>query len=386
MSMSLRPTISVDRASDIVWDAVVIGAGPSGALAARQIAAAGASVLLIDKAPFPRYKVCGCCLNASSLRVLIRCGLGQMTVLDGAPQLKELCLSVRAADFTIALPSGVAVSRDDFDAALVEEAVNAGVSFLPEVQATVGEVSAEARKVSLAGPAGDVTAGGRVVLVADGLGGRSMCDLEEFAVEISPRSRIGAGASTTVYPSFYETGKIYMACAKGSYVGLVRLSNDRLDIAAAFVPNFCRDEGGPGAAAEHVLQAAGLPTIETIRDLPWRGTPPLTRRRHRIAGERLFVIGDAALYVEPFTGEGMAWALRSAEAVSPLVIAGVRHWTDSLVEQWTSTHVRMIGHHGELAAIVGELIGHERILSGVAKTLAKAPLLADPVLKYITAM
>jgi flavin-dependent dehydrogenase len=50
--------------------------------------------------------------------------------------------------------------------------------------------------------------------------------------------------------------------------------------------------------------------------LDWLGTLPLTRRTPRPAGHRVLVVGDAAGYVEPFTGEGMAWALATASAAT----------------------------------------------------------------------
>ena len=59
------------------YDAVVIGAGPAGGVAALGLARAGRRVLLVDKQRFPRPKVCGCCLNASALATLRRVGVGQ---------------------------------------------------------------------------------------------------------------------------------------------------------------------------------------------------------------------------------------------------------------------------------------------------------------------
>ena len=61
-----------------VWEAVVIGAGPAGAVAARELAHQGLSVLLVDKARFPRRKVCGGCLNAAVLMLLEQIGLGDL--------------------------------------------------------------------------------------------------------------------------------------------------------------------------------------------------------------------------------------------------------------------------------------------------------------------
>ena len=68
--MSVDPTLDAAAASRRVWDAVVVGAGPAGAMAARELAGRGAAVLLVDKARFPRYKTCGGGLVGASLAEL----------------------------------------------------------------------------------------------------------------------------------------------------------------------------------------------------------------------------------------------------------------------------------------------------------------------------
>ena len=109
-----------------------------------------------------------------------------------------------------------------------------------------------------------------------------------------------------------------MTCGTGGYLGLVRLEDDRLDLAAAFDADWMRRAGGPGAAAKALLSEAGWPAPFDLLKSTWRGTPALTRQARRLAAERVFVLGDAAGYVEPFTGEGMAWALAAGVAVAPL--------------------------------------------------------------------
>ena len=59
-------------------DAVVIGAGPAGSVAARERALRGCSVLLVEKARVPRAKVCGCCVNGAAVRTLQRLGLSHV--------------------------------------------------------------------------------------------------------------------------------------------------------------------------------------------------------------------------------------------------------------------------------------------------------------------
>lgn len=91
-----------------------------------------------------------------------------------------------------------------------------------------------------------------------------------------------------------------------------------------------RADGGLGRAAARLVREAGWPAPELFAELSWRGTPALTRRRTRISEERVFVLGDAAGYVEPFTGEGMAWALASGAAVAPLAARAVGEWRPEL--------------------------------------------------------
>ena len=131
-----RETLDLDRVAARPWDAVVIGAGPAGALAARQAAAGGLRVLLVDRKPFPRPKVCGGCLGGKALAVLESAGLGGLVDRLGGIDLGWLELRLGGRTARIGLPGGKALARDVFDAALVEEAVAAGAEFLPATAAT----------------------------------------------------------------------------------------------------------------------------------------------------------------------------------------------------------------------------------------------------------
>ncbi len=71
-------------------------------------------------------------------------------------------------------------------------------------------------------------------------------------------------------------------------------------------------------------------------DAQWTGTPALTRESQQWSAHRLFLVGDAAGYVEPFTGEGMSWALAGAVEASRLADAGIKQWRDDLALKWHS--------------------------------------------------
>lgn len=373
------------------WDAVVVGAGPAGSLAARQLALGGRSVLLVDRAAFPRGKVCGCCLNGQALFALRAAGLPSLTARLGAWPLTEVRLAAGGRHARLPLPAGEAVSREALDAALVDEAVAAGATFWPATAAYVGEATAAHRRVSLetaAGQAGPRQVAARVVLAADGLSGQSLRALPEFAPRVAVDARVAAGAvldfdASEVGAAEYRDGTIYLACGRGGYLGLVRLEDGRLDVAAAFDRAALRRAGQPAALAAEILRQARLPVPRDMEQAAWRGTPPLTRRRTKLAGERLFLLGDAAGYVEPFTGEGMAWAMTSALLAAPLAYAAIDGWTDQLAHQWEATHRRAFGAARRRCRTIALALRSPALAALGVVALSFAPWLAGPVVRRL---
>jgi flavin-dependent dehydrogenase len=393
MEPPVSPTATLDlsTAAARAWPAVVVGAGPAGALAARELARRGVEVLLVDRSAFPRWKVCGCCLNAAALATLASVGLGGLVERCGGRHLAEVCLAARGCAARLALPGGRALSREAFDAALVREAVRAGAAFLPGTEASLGAGGSAAGAVILRQPGrqAEVTAG--VVLAADGLGGRLLAGelprraSKDTCPTRARASRIGAGVLADLGPSFYSDHVIYLACSRAGYVGLVRLEDGRLDVAAAFDRQAVRDAAGPGSAAARILAEVGWPAVPGLAELPWRGTPPLTRRAVRLAGERLFVVGDAAGYVEPFTGEGIAWALAGAVAVAPLAARAARCWQPGLAAEWEKVYRRTVARRQTLCRLVAKGLRHPHFVRGLIHLLAWLPGLAGPVLRHLNA-
>src|SRR5262245_30348227 len=142
-------------------------------MAARELARRGTGVLLVDRARFPRYKVCGGCLNPRSLRVLRQAGLGHLIQNLGAIPLTRFQLGARGAVANVPLPPGAGLSREAFDTALVGAAVSAGAQFLPGVSASLLPVSgpADSRSVRLRQAGREHLAEARVVVAANGLTG-----------------------------------------------------------------------------------------------------------------------------------------------------------------------------------------------------------------------
>jgi flavin-dependent dehydrogenase len=390
--MTVAATTSAEQAVRQTWDAVVVGAGPAGAMAAHELARRGLHVLLVDRASFPRWKVCGCCLNAHALAALNAAGLGALTVRCGAVPLSSLRLATGGRVASVPLSGSVSLSRESFDAALVTAAIEAGTEFLPGTQASLP-------RSAMAGP-GQIADGGlrmvelqqqekvfplttRVVLVADGLGGKLLARAGVRGVCAETEARIGAGVVAASGPAFYTPGVIFMACGRFGYLGLVRLEDGRLDLAAAFNPVVVRERGGLGRTAVELLAEVGWPVVPGLAELDWRGTPTLTRRVRRLASEGLFVLGDAAGYVEPFTGEGISWALAAGRAVAPLVVRAARCWHPQLVHQWTTEYLRQIGQRHVVCGVIAAVLRSPWLTRSAIGLLAHAPALAAPVTRYL---
>jgi menaquinone-9 beta-reductase len=378
-----RPLLAFDDAGHWVWDAIVLGAGPAGAIAARQLAASGARVLLVEKKAFPRGKVCGACLNESVLRVLESVGLSHRIAALGGTRLDAFQLGFRGRAMRLALPAGVALSRARFDAALVDAAVASGAVFLPESQGLVGPVQGGVRRVILVQAGRSITTTARVVLIATGLGPIPFRGDPAARSHAWGQSRVGAGCTVTDYPGFYREPMVFMAVGRCGYVGLVRVEGDRLNVAAAFARETIKDCGSPGAAARKILAEAGFPSIPALADAMWHGTVPLTRRTWPVAGERYFVLGDAAGYVEPFTGEGIAWAITCGKSVEPLARRAIDDWDRSLPQAWTSLHRRLVARRQLLCRGLALMLRHPWLARTGFELAIRAPNVAGLMIQRV---
>lgn len=368
-----------------LWDIIIVGAGPAGALAARQTASTGASVLLVDRKALLRSKVCGCCLNAAALSTLAHASLGDLPTKLGAIPLKRILLAARGCQAPIPLPGGVSVSREAFDTALIKAAINSGAEFLSETNAQLGSASTDFREVTLHHAGNQVTLRTKLVLVADGLGGSFLAKYNGFRNSPEASSRIGAGTVLSNAPAFIVPGTVFMACSAGGYVGLVLLEDGRLDVAAAFDRHSVHTAGGLGPAAATIIEEVGWPHISELLETPWRGTVLLTSHPSRLSCERVLVLGDAAGYVEPFTGEGIAWALASAAAIAPLALRAVEQWDVKIEHEWASCYCRVIGKRQGICRLLTKALRHPQLVRTVIRLLGYAPNSAAPVLRRLNA-
>ncbi len=367
-----------------LWDALVIGAGPAGALAAHELARRGMKTLLVESKSFPRDKVCGGCINGRALAVLRSVGLGTLCEDLGGKTFSSIDIRTPWRKLRIPLPGGIAVSRRVLDEALVREAVRQGAQFLPETTVTVNsptEISARHAVLCQHGvPLGEVRA--KVVLACDGLNHTSLRKLPMFRSRVARNARIGIGgiARGTLHDDHQE--QITMAIDRRGYVGMASVEKDQLNIAAAVDAGLVQ-ELGMHQAVRTLLKNTATDDLVDLDHIEWHGTPPLTRHSPCLAAERLFVLGDAAGYVEPFTGEGMAMAWVGANRIVPLLIRAIAGWHPDLALQWSRVYRRAIGNRLTICRTLTALVRHPWAVRATLSVLATCPMLCAPVVERI---
>lgn len=357
-------------------DVVVIGAGPAGGVSAFRLARAGYGVLLVDRARFPRQKVCGGCLSARTLGLLGEAAMDDVAASVGGQVIDSLTVHVpggTARRFSI--PEGLATTRAELDQRIVERAVGAGVEFRHGVAARVLPVrdGEESRRVALGAPNREIVRA-RVVIAADGLSHPSLAGLDSDETIVRRLSRVGVGSVVDGWSHSVEGRVVRMAIGRFGYVGMVGVGNGRMNLAAALDPTRLRSERAPEMASR-ILAECRVEAPPVLSNAIWMGTPALSRRTVHPAGYRLLLVGDAAGYTEPFTGEGMAWALEDAREAERLLAGGFACWRSEIESAW-AVHVRSRRRRDWFGGAMARVLASPAAVRVSMNLVARAPMLA----------
>ncbi len=363
--------------------AIVIGAGPAGACAAAVLARqlGPGTTMLVERASWPRSKVCGCCLGAAGVALLREHGLAADTILAGGPRLNGVNVRCGRRSAHVSQEGSVAIPRAHMDGVLVDEAVSRGAMFHHTTSARVLAPDGPGWRVLLTARRETFLCSCELLVVADGLGGTSLNQIEGVGVRVSKRAWMGVstivGTDRVCADALAEAGWVRMHVGPGGYVGAVRLHGDSAAIAAALDPVAAKAVGGPRSLMERIVASTGVSSLASGEDADLKaqllGSPLLTRQRDCIALPGLMVVGDSAGYVEPFTGEGMTWAIASGVRAAELGANALREGNPhQLAATWPREHARLIRRRQVACHGSRWLIRRPTLASGVLLTLSRS--------------
>jgi geranylgeranyl reductase family protein len=287
------------------YDAIVVGGGPAGSTTAYRLAEAGASVLLADKATFPRDKPCG---GGMTLRAVRQCPVDPTPVVEEWVDEIELRFRYRSSVVhRAAEPVVWMTQRRRLDAFLLDSARERGAEVREGTKVEIGEGNT-------------VTVGGERV-TADALVGA------DGANGITAKA-VGLGQGI-VYGVAYEGNIRYPAISQKRYSR--RLVLELADIPGGYAWVFPKsDHANVGVGGwqsegpklrEHLKRACTAHGLELEQLEELRGHRlPLRRPGTRIAGERVLLVGDAAGLIDPVSGDGMYECFVSGRLASAAVL------------------------------------------------------------------
>ena len=349
-----------------MFDVAIVGAGPAGATCAAFCAEAGLRVVLLERETFPREKVCGDCLNPSCWPVLRRLGVEQRVRALPHGKLRRVeFVAIGGRTVSVDLPADaeIAVKRSLFDQLLMTRAAEAGVEVRQATTVRQIVFDDDAWQIT----ASDETLRARVVIAADGRNST----VARLLGALPPASKERVGLQTHIpLPSGFGE-RVVLQFLPDGYSGQAPVGDGQLNVCLVAKPPKL------DALKSWADERFGIP-----RDHSWRTITPLRRAPVTALHRQLFFVGDAARVVEPFTGEGIYYALHSGELAAQAAIALIRGGdAGEAMRRYAAAHEQL--YRGRLW--VNRLARAAVLSPRFTSALLRAGAIPPPVLRMLTA-
>jgi len=381
-------------------DVVVVGAGPGGSATAYWAAAAGLDVLLLDKASFPRDKVCGDGLTPRAVAELARMGVA---IREEDGWIRNRGLRVHGGGHTIELPwpelssypsYGLAMRRSGLDQLLVEHARAAGAKVLERTAVTgplLDERTGRVVGVRAKGEDGnELVLRAPVVVASDGVSSRLATALGRsprpdrpmgVAVRTYYRSPLHDDPWMTSYLELWD-GEPGASNLMPGYGWIFALGDGTVNVGLGSVSSTnaatktdYRDLFGTWMA--NTPPEWGF--TKENQDGPVRGAAlPMGFNRGPLYGNGVMLVGDAAGMVSPFNGEGIAYALAAGRVAAEAAAQGLARGSAAGRERaFAGYQTRMkddLGGYYTLGRIFVKLIEHPQVMRACTRYGLPRPL------------
>lgn len=333
------------------WDVAVIGAGPAGLAAASAAAAAGARTIVFERAEHPRYKTCGGGLIGASLAAV-----GQEVHWPARDRIDTATFTLdgqRPFTRQHTEPILAMVLREEFDDALRLRAVGLGAALRQRCTVRAIEAEADGARVRLAD---GTTVSAQVVVGADGSSGVSARHVGVEFSQVDLGLEVEVKATAGVQRQWRGRVLLDWGQLPGSY-GWVFPKDDRLTVGVIAAR-------GQGSGTKEYLRAfidrLKLGSCEVIRD-----SGHLTRCRTSgsdLRKGRVLVAGDAAGLLEPWTREGISFALRSGALAGACAAKAATQEDGEQQDGWLAEYVASV--HRDL---IPDMDAGRRILAAFSR-------------------
>jgi len=365
-------------------DVVVVGAGPAGAAMALFLRQQGHDVVVLDEARFPRDKVCGEGISPEAWRLLEALGAApSVRALRPHPLRGMTLVAPDGTSFTgtygPAREPGFALRREAFDAALLGRVRAAGIELQEKTRATGLVVEdGRVRGVTVENGLGPKMLRARLVVGADGR--RSVVARRLRLLREHPRWRkFAVRGYWEGVEGLGEHGEMHVG--GGGYCGIAPLSPSMANV------SFVLDQADVASAAGDVEgfyhRALGRwPRIRQrltrarLLSRP-RAIGPLALEARRLSAPGALLVGDAAGFYDPFTGEGVTLALRSAEIAAAVIDRALRSDRTGDLSLYDRLRHQATDHKFHLNRVIQRIVAWPDLANAVARRLARRPDLAD---------
>lgn len=312
-------------------DVAIVGGGPGGAACAAFCAAGGLRTAVLEREKFPREKVCGDCINPACWPILRRLGLAESVRLLPHGNLHRVeFIGINGRTISVDLPGGndaeIAIKRSLFDQLLLNRARELGADVFESMTVTALSPP-DPRTEHWTISAGEQTFRARTLVAADGRNSTvaRLCGL----LPRTPKERIALQTHLPLPPGFGD--RVVLEFRPEGYSGQAPIGSDELNLCLVSVPTKIP-----------ALREWAEARFKISRGHSWRTITPLTREPISAGQEALFLVGDAARVVEPFTGEGIYYALASGElAAKAIMLERGRGTGEEVAVAYSAAHAEL---------------------------------------------